>query len=147
MKLSTRTHSMVQALLDLELHREGDSPVPLKDIARRQEISHAYLEQMITPLIAGGLIRSIRGPKGGVVLTKHAKDINLKEIVEILEGATDPVECLVNAKICPRSRLCATRDTWGEMKIAIDRVLVSTTLQDLAERQKNKEKEEGMYYI
>ena len=68
------------------------------------------------------------------------KDINLKEIVEILEGVTDPVECLVNAKICPRSRLCATRDTWGEMKIAADCVLVSTTLQDLAERQKNKEK-------
>jgi Rrf2 family protein len=138
---------MVQALLDLELHREGDSPIPLKDIAQRQEISHAYLEQMITPLIAGGIIRSIRGPKGGVVLTKQAKDINLKEIVEILEGATDPVECLVNAKICPRSRLCAARDTWGEMKIAIDRLLVSTTLQDLVERQKDKEKIESMYYI
>ena len=147
MKLSTRTHLMVQALLDLELHREGDSPIPLKDIAQRQEISHAYLEQMITPLIAGGIIRSIRGPKGGVVLTKQAKDINLKEIVEILEGATDPVECLVNAKICPRSRLCAARDTWGEMKIAIDRLLVSTTLQDLVERQKDKEKIESMYYI
>ena len=147
MKLSTRTHSMVQALLDLELHRKGDSPVSLKDIAQRQEISHAYLEQMITPLITGGIIQSIRGPKGGVVLTKQAKDINLKEIVEILEGATDPVECLVNAKICPRSRLCATREIWGEMKIAIDRVLVCTTLQDLAERQKNKEKVESMYYI
>ena len=75
------------------------------------------------------------------------KDINLKEIVEILEGATDPVECLVNAKICPRSRLCATRDTWWEMKTAIDHILVSTTLHDLAERQKNKEKIESMYYI
>ena len=147
MKLSTLTHLMVQALLDLEFHREGDTPIPLKDIAQRQEISHAYLEQMITPLIAGGIIRSIRGPKGGVVLTKQAKDINLKEIVEILEGATDPVECLVNAKICPRSRLCAARDTWGEMKIAIDRLLVSTTLQDLVERQKDKEKIESMYYI
>ena len=147
MKLSTRTHSMVQALLDLELHCEGDSPVLLKKIAQRQGISHAYLEQMITPLIAGGIIRSIRGPKGGVVLTKPAKDINLKEIVEILEGATDPVECLVNAKICPRSGLCTTRDIWGEMKTAIDRVFVCTTLQDLAERQKNKEKVESTSYI
>jgi DNA-binding IscR family transcriptional regulator len=43
--------------------------------------------------------------------------------------------------------LCATREIWGEMKIAIDRVLVCTTLQDLAERQKNKEKVESMYYI
>jgi Rrf2 family protein len=104
---------MVQAFLDLELHREGDPPVPLKDIAQRLKISHAYLEQMIKPLIAGGIIRSIRGNKGGVVLTKHAKDLKLKEIVEILEGATDPVECLGNAKTCPRSRLCAARDIWG----------------------------------
>ena len=133
--------------MDLELHCEGDSPVLLKKIAQRQGISHAYLEQMITPLIAGGIIRSIRGPKGGVVLTKPAKDINLKEIVEILEGATDPVECLVNAKICPRSGLCTTRDIWGEMKTAIDRVFVCTTLQDLAERQKNKEKVESTSYI
>ena len=130
MKLSARTHSMVQVLLDLELHREGDSSLTLKVIAQRQGISHAYLEQMMIPLIAGGIIRSIRGPKGGVVLTKPAKDINLKEIVEILEDITDPVECLVNAKICPRSRLCATRDTWGEMKTAIDRVLVCTTWQE-----------------
>jgi DNA-binding IscR family transcriptional regulator len=49
MKLSIRTHYLVQVLLDLELHRKGESPVPLKDIAQRQEISHAYLEQMITP--------------------------------------------------------------------------------------------------
>ena len=147
MKLSTRTHSMVQALLDLELYRKGDFPVTPKDIIQRQEISRAYLEQMITPLITGGIIRSMRGSKGGVVLTKPAKDINLKEIVEILEDITDPVECLVNAKICPRSKLCATRDTWDEMKTAIDCVLVCTTLQDLAERQKNKEKAESLYYI
>ena len=67
--------------------------------------------------------------------------------MEILEGSTDPVECLVKAKTCPRSSLCATRDIWGELKIAVDHVLVSTTLQDLAERQKNKAKAENMYYI
>ena len=122
MKLSTRTHYIVYVLLDLELHRNGDSPISFQDIAQRLETSHAYLEQMITPLITGGIIRSIRGPKGGVVLTKPAKDINLKEIVEILEGATDPVECLVNTRICPRSGLCTARKFWGELKVVIDRV-------------------------
>jgi len=138
MKLSTQTYSIAQALLDSEWHREGDSPITLKDIAQRQEISRAYLEQMITPLITGGIVRSIRGPKCEVVLTKPAKDIDFKEIMEMLEGATDPVQSLVNAKFCPRSRLCATEDIWGEMKIAIDRVLVCATSQNLAERQKNK---------
>ena len=86
MKLSTRTHYLVQVLLDLELHYKGDSPVPLRDIAQRQNMSQAYLEQMMTHLVAGGLVRSIRtGTKGGIVLTKSAKEINLKEIVELLD--------------------------------------------------------------
>jgi len=147
MKLSTRTHFMVQVLLDLELHSGEDSPVPLKDIAQREEISLAYLEQMINSLVAGKVIRSIRGPKGGIVLTKSAKEINLKEIMELLEGPTDLVECLVDAKICPRSRLCAVRDLWCEMKIAMDHVLASTTLYDLAERQRDKGTTENMYSI
>jgi Rrf2 family protein len=138
---------MVQVLLDLELHSGEDSPVPLKDIAQREEISLAYLEQMINSLVAGKVIRSIRGPKGGIVLTKSAKEINLKEIMELLEGPTDLVECLVDAKICPRSRLCAVRDLWCEMKIAMDHVLASTTLYDLAERQRDKGTTENMYSI
>jgi Rrf2 family transcriptional regulator, cysteine metabolism repressor len=147
MKLSTRTHYLVQVLLDLELHYKGDSPVPLRDIAQRQNMSQAYLEQMMTHLVAGGLVRSVRGPKGGIVLTKSAKEINLKEIVELLEGPTDLVECLVNAKICPRSKLCAVRDIWYEMKIAMDHVLASTTLHDLAERQRDKGTTENIYSI
>jgi len=147
MKLSTRTHYLVQVLLDLELHYQGDSPVPISDIAQRQNMSQAYLEQMMTHLVAGGLVRSVRGPKGGIVLTKSAKEINLKEIVELLEGPTDLVECLVNAKICPRSKLCAVRDIWYEMKIAMDHVLASTTLHDLAERQRDKGTTENIYSI
>ena len=78
----------------------------LKDIAKAG-YSHAYLQNiLITPLSCGGLYQHLWSV-GGVCWTKHAKYINLKEIVEILEGATNPVECLVNAKICPRSRLCA----------------------------------------
>jgi len=121
--------------------------VPLRDIAQRQNMSQAYLEQMMTHLVAGGLVRSVRGPKGGIVLTKSAKEINLKEIVELLEGPTDLVECLVNAKICPRSKLCAVRDIWYEMKIAMDHVLASTTLHDLAERQRDKGTTENIYSI
>jgi len=147
MKLSTRTHYMIQVLLDLEIYSREGSPVPLKDIARREEISQAYLEQMITSLVAGKIIRSIRGPKGGIILTKPAQDINIKEIVELMEGPTDPVECLVDAKICPRSRLCALRDFWDELKTATDQVLASTTIRDLAERQINKGTTENMYSI
>ena len=95
---------------------------------------------MITRLVTSGLVRSVRGPKGGIVLTKSAKEINLKEIVELLEGPTDLVECLVNAKICTRSRLCAVRDIWCEMKIAMDHVLASTTLHGFSRTAKEQGK-------
>ena len=147
MKLSTRGRYGTRALLDLALHqREG--PAPLKDIARRQEISLQYLEHLITPLIAGGIVRSIRGPRGGVSLAKSPEEIQLSEVIRLLEGSIAPVDCINNPGICSRSSFCVTRDIWGEMKKAMDGVLESTTLQDLVERQKRKEQpEQAMYYV
>jgi len=69
-------------------------------------------------------------------------------VIQLLEGSIAPAECVNNPKTCPRSDFCATRDLWSELKEAVDRVLESTTLQDLVERQKRKERtREAMYYI
>jgi len=135
------------ALLDLALHW-GKEPVPLKDIARRQNISLHYLEHLITPLIGARIVGSTRGARGGVQLVRPPHEVKLSEVIQLLEGSTAPVECLNNPESCPRYDLCVTRDIWDEMKKAIDGVLESTTLQDLVERQKKKEKStEAMYYI
>ena len=147
MKLSTRGRYGTRALLDLALHRE-EEPVLLKDIAQRQQISLLYLEHLITPLIAGGVVRSTRGARGGVSLAKPPEAIRLSEVIQLLEGSIAPVECVNNPGICTRSELCVTRDIWSELKKAMNGVLESTTLQDLVERQKRKERpEEAMYYI
>jgi Rrf2 family transcriptional regulator, cysteine metabolism repressor len=147
MKLSTKTRYGTRALVDLAIHQKGHTPVSLKDISERQMISLSYLEHIITPLLSAGMVNSTRGPKGGVALTKPARDIRLKEIVALLEGPTTLVECLVGSKTCPRSSLCATQDLWNEIGHAIDGVLESTTLQDLADKQKNKVRSAEMYYI
>jgi Rrf2 family protein len=147
MKLSTKGQYGTRALLDLALHHDNE-PVLLKDIARRQQISLLYLAHLISPLIAGGIIRSTRGAKGGISLAKPPKEIRLSEVIQLLEGSIAPTECVNNPGICTRSRLCVTRDVWGELKQAIEEVLDSTTLWDLVERQKSKEQSEGMmYYI
>ncbi len=147
MKLSTRTRYGSRALLDIALHT-GPNPLLLKDIAQRQEISLQYLEHLITPLIAAGILRSIRGSKGGVMLARQASEIKLSEVVDALEGTTIPVECIVHPDVCSRSGCCATRDIWGEMKKAMNGVLEETTLQNLVEKQMEKEKPEPrMYYI
>jgi len=135
------------ALLDLARHW-GREPVPLKDIARRQNISLPYLEHLISPLVGAGIIGSTRGARGGVQLVRPPREVKLSEVIPLLEGSTAPVECLNNPESCSRYDLCVTRDVWAEMQKAMDNVLESTTLQDLVERQKKKEQSaEAMYYI
>lgn len=147
MKLSTKGRYGVRALLDLALHRD-EGLVPLKDIARRQEFSLPYLEHLIAPLIAAGLVKSTRGARGGVLLLQPPSKVKLSDVVQILEGSIAPVDCVNNPALCHRAASCVTRDIWIEMKRAMSRVLDSTTLQDLVERQKQKSKTEtGMYYI
>ncbi len=147
MKLSTRTRYGARALLELAFRR-GEGPVFLKDIARNQQISLPYLEHLVTPLISGGIIRSTKGPKGGVALAKKPGDIKMSEITRLLEGSLAPVECVDNPDVCERSAQCVTRDLWSEVKEAMDNVLESTTLQDLVDRQKKKGVPgSSMYYI
>lgn len=147
MKLSTRARYGTRALLDVALHH-SEGPVLLRDIARRQEISLPYLEHLIAPLIVAGIVRSTRGARGGISLLKPPSEIKLSEVLDSLEGSIALVECLNDPKVCSRSGSCATRDVWGELKKAMNGVLVSLTLQDLVERQKKKEQSgKSMYYI
>ena len=147
MKLSTRGRYATRALLDLALH-QGGGPTLLKDIAQRQQISVRYLEHLITPLIAGGILRSTRGARGGVWLTKSPEEIRLSEVIQLVEGPLSVVECINNPEICSRSAFCVTRDVWDELKKVMNEVLESTTLQDLVERQKQKEQVvTAMYHI
>jgi Rrf2 family protein len=147
MKLSTRTRYGTRALLDLAQHNDG-KPVLLKDIAQRQQIPLAYLEQLINPLVSAGILKSARGKRGGIWLAKLPEQIKLIEAFQILEGSVAPVDCLKDSKSCPQSGLCATQDIWDEMREAIEKVLESNTVQDLVEKQKNKQgQRESMYYI
>lgn len=145
MKLSTRGRYGTRVLLDLAL-REGKEPIPLKDIAQRQQISLLYLEHIIGPLISVGMIRSTRGARGGVRLARPPQEIKLSEVVGLLEGSIAPVDCINYPKACPRSDFCVTRDIWIELKEAMDGVLESKTLQDLLDMQKKKKTADMVMY-
>ena len=138
MKLSTRGRYSSRLLLDLALHQE-QGPVLLRDIARRQQIHLPYLKHLIAPLVSGGILRSARGAKGGLLLLKSPEEIKLREVIQLLEGTIAPVECVDDPGVCDRSSSCATRDIWVEMQKAMDGVLEATTLRDLMERQREKE--------
>jgi len=137
MKLSTRARYGTRILLELSLHW-GEGPVLLKDIARRQQISLSYLQQLIGPLIKAGVIKTTRGARGGASLLKPPKDVLLSEVIKLLEGSITPVACVDNPELYPRSETCVTHDIWAEVKKAMEGILESTTFEDLVERQKQK---------
>jgi Rrf2 family transcriptional regulator, cysteine metabolism repressor len=145
MKLSTRGRYGTRIMLEIALNPARE-PILLKDIAQRQQISLTYLEHLIKPLVAAGLVRSSRGPRGGISLAKPADEIRLSEVLQLLEGSMAPVDCVNDPAACSRAALCVTRDVWGELKGVIDGYLESVTLQNLLERHKEK-KNVGMYYI
>lgn len=137
MKLSTKGRYATRAMLDLALHA-ADGPVLIKDISEREDISKLYLKQLLVPLKVAGLVRTVRGANGGFILARSPSQIKLIDIILSVEGSIAPVECVDDAGICQRSNRCVTRGVWVEMKKAMDKVLESTTLQDLVDRQEGK---------
>ncbi len=135
MKLSTRTRYGVRALLELAMSG-NKSPLQLKIIAQRQDISVKYLEQLMVVLKAAGFVRSIRGSKGGYMLAKAPDQIELIDVFHCLEGTVTTVECVDNKDYCARAEDCAARDLWGKVQKAIEDVLKSMTLQDLVDGTK-----------
>ena len=125
-------------MLELASHY-GEGPVDLSEISRRENISLKYLEQVIIPLRTAGLLKSIRGSKGGYSLAKPPAEISLEDLYEILEGPVNLVDCLGDPKLCERSPSCVTREIWSDVSKAIYRIFHSVTLEDMVRRRKEKE--------
>lgn len=92
----------------------------------------------MTALKVAGLVRPVRGMRGGFVLTKSPADVSLKEVYEALDGSLAPVDCVDDPESCPLEQTCPTRETWVEMKNALVKVLAGTTLEQLVERRDRK---------
>lgn len=125
-------------MLELASHY-GEGPIDLKEIAKKEDISLKYLEQVIVPLRTGGLIKSVRGSKGGYALAKSPSEICLNDLVEILEGPSNLIECLHDPKACQKIPYCVTRDIWKEVSEAIYKIFSSITFEDMVNRKREKE--------
>lgn len=135
MKLSTRGRYGVRAMLELAMSG-GKEPVPLRDLASRQEISAKYLEQLLIPLKGAGLVKSVRGARGGYLLARHPDQVTLYDIVRSLEGPIAPVECVQDADYCDRVGGCTVHLIWGEMSRILVDYLNSLSLTELVRRQR-----------
>lgn len=135
MKLSTRSRYGTRLMLELA-HHYTEGPIPLGDIAKRQGVSVKYLEQIIIPLKRAHFIESVRGPKGGHILTKPPEEITVGEIVVLLEEGSSLVECIEDTTICERADICPTRLLWKEVSEAMLNKLQTVTLADLVQKGK-----------
>lgn len=138
MKLSTRTRYGVRALLELTSNT-ASGPLQLKVIGERQNISVKYLEQLMVVLKSAGLVRSVRGAKGGYILARPSEDIKLSEVFNILEGPVSTAECVTNENYCGRVSDCVIRGVWQRVEEAINGVLGSITLKNLADQARQKD--------
>lgn len=146
MKLSTRSRYACRALISLAKSGGDVRPVPIKQIAQDQQISQDYLVQLLALLKSGGLVTSERGPGGGVRLARPASEITVADVIRLTEGSLAPVACVEEPQKCDRSPRCVAREVWGKLRDAIDQVLSSQTIADLASEEE-KRLNAQMYYI
>lgn len=136
MKISTKGRYALRLMLDLALYGNQE-PVRLKDVAKRQEISIKYLEQIISVLQKAGYVKSIRGAQGGYHLMKALEDYTVGMILRLIEGDLAPVACLEDeVNQCPRQASCVTLRLWKELDAAIRGVVDKYTLADMVEWSK-----------
>lgn len=123
----------VRALVDLAMHRAA-APVRASEIAGRTMIPEPYLAQVLHTLGRAGLVRSQRGRLGGHSLAVEPDDIRLSFVMDCLGPNDNLVPCLEDMNACIHVPVCAQREVWHEVELAVDRVLSSRTIADLVAR-------------
>ncbi len=138
MKISAKAEYALKAMYEIARHTQKNININVSEIAQLQGIPKAYLEQLIVHLKKAGLVRSIRGAKGGYVLSRNAGEINANEIIEAVEGPMDLGHC-IGSKACSKSDKCVANDVVQQLRQSIDNVLNNITLQYFIDKYSNKE--------
>ena len=139
MRLTTKSRYGVRALVNLAAAYTS-RPVSIKSIAKEEDISPEFLEQIFFKLKKAGVIDSVRGPGGGFVLNRKASEITLKEILDAVGESTHPTPCTSpeGMENCERKDFCALASTWTDFAGIINEFLDNLTINDILERSGSK---------
>ncbi|GAB4296505.1 MAG: Rrf2 family transcriptional regulator [Desulfuromonadia bacterium] len=138
MRLSTKSRYGLRAIFDIAYHADGSS-AQVQDIARRQELSPRYIEQIFQKLKKAGILRSKRGPQGGYSLARPMDQITVKDVVIATEGDMLLVDCSPRnrrrrGKGCMFDGSCITQTVWNEASQRLEELFQSITLAELCRR-------------
>jgi len=131
MKFSTRVRYGLRAMLELAVS-DGDRPVPLAQLAQKQNLSIKYLENLFHQLRDHQLVLSSRGPHGGYRLSRPAQEITVLEVAQALDGHLQLVECVGNPRFCDQFAHCLTFPLWTELSRVLEERMSQITLAQLA---------------
>ena len=134
MMISTKGRYALTTMIDIASHYDGVTPVSIKEIADRQNLSTKYLEQIIALMVKGGFLRSIRGARGGYLFTRPVQDIRIGDILDAAEGTLSPVDCVKDQNPCTRSASCPTFPLYKEIDEAIYQVVNKYSLADMLQQ-------------
>ena len=129
MKLSAKSHYAMHAMLHLAQHH-NKGPQPLSRIITDGQ-PREYTEQLLGALRRSGLIGSVRGTKGGYLLTKSPDEITVAQIIESVEGPLTLSGCVIDADACENSGSCALKGIWEHLTRGIQEVMNTVTLSDI----------------
>lgn len=144
MELSCKTKYALLALLELASCHQQQEPLQIRQIAKKQNISDRYLEQLLATLRRGGLVKSQRGAKGGYLLARDPWRITLLDIVKCLEGSEAPYGDPPPIKTAEQA---VAQEIWQDLEQHMEAQLEQYTLQTLSEQRNAKQQVDLMYYI
>lgn len=136
MKISTRGRYALRMMIEFAMH--PDTTTKINQVAKNQNISEKYLEQIVSVLTKAGFVKSIRGAQGGYVLTRPASEYSVGDILRLTEGSLAPVYCLADdAEPCFRGNTCVTKKVFRKIEDAVNNVVDNISLQELLEDELN----------
>lgn len=134
MKFSTRVRYGLRAMLELATS-DGNHPVPLAQLAQKQNLSVKYLENLFHSLRDQKLVVAARGPHGGYRLARPAGEITVLEVAQALDGRLQLVECVGNPRFCDQMAHCMTFPLWAELSRVLEGRMSQITLEMLAHNE------------
>lgn len=130
MKISTKGRYALRVMIDLAMN-DGENYITIKEIAKRQDITAKYLEQIVSLLNKAGFLKTARGTTGGYKLAKPANEYIVGDILRATEGELAPIYCLTEQGSCSRKKQCKTYSFWKGLDDVINEYVDSKTLADL----------------
>jgi len=147
MKLNTKTRYGLRAILEIALHSE-EQGILQKDIAKSQQISVKYLDQIIAELKSSNLITTIGGKKSGYQLTRNAQDISVYDVYKAFNPPLKLIDCFDKEHECTMHKSCASQNFWCTLNSEIISYLKSKNLAELVEDHKKiSNQNQLMFYI